>query len=181
MNDAPVLTTERLELWKPQASDIEAILTIVSDPRTGRYLGSGISRADHFARFYRNAGSWLLNGYGAFIFRLRGQERPIGNGGIFQTNRGLGEDFDDKPEAGWILAADQVGKGLAHEAMTAALAWFDEEHGPREVVCMISPGNEPSIALAGKLGFLPTRLATLPDGEDVRLFSRASGSARGRS
>ena len=54
-----------------------------------------------------------------------------------------------------------------------ALCWFDREHGPREVVCMISAGNAPSRALAGKLGFAATRIAELPGtGEAVQLYRR---------
>ena len=57
-------------------------------------------------------------------------------------------------------------------AMEAALVWFDAAHGPREVVCMIEPGNAPSFALAARLGFAPMRLAKLPDGVEVQLFCR---------
>ena len=139
---------------------------------TGRYLGPQRDPADHFVRFCRNAGSWLLYGYGGFIVRLRGSDEVIGNCGVFHSWRGLGEDFDDMPEAGWILRHDQVGRGIGLEAMTAALDWFDRAHGPRRVVCMIAPDNAPSIGLAGKLGFAPMRETVLPDGDTVRLFER---------
>jgi RimJ/RimL family protein N-acetyltransferase len=65
-----------------------------------------------------------------------------------------------------------VGKGIGLEAMEATLAWFDREHGPRRVVCMISLGNAPSVRLAEKLGFTPLREGTLPTGETVDLFER---------
>ena len=128
--------------------------------------------AEHFERFCRNAGSWLLYGYGSFMLRERGGGELLGNAGVFHSFRGLGEDFDDAPEAGWILRADRVGQGLAREAMTAAFAWFEREHGRQRVVCMISPGNAPSLALAAKLGFAPMRDAQLPDGGAVRLLER---------
>ena len=73
------------------------------------------------------------------MLRERGSGELVGNAGVFHSYRGLGEDFDDSPEAGWILRADRVGQGLAHEAMTAALAWFEREHGRRRIVCMITP------------------------------------------
>jgi RimJ/RimL family protein N-acetyltransferase len=107
-----------------------------------------------------------------FMVRRRGSNEVIGNCGVFHSWRGLGEDFDDTPEAGWILSHDQVGQGLGLEAMTAALGWFDREHGPRRTVCMTAPENEPSMRLAGKLGFAPMRDAVLPDGDAVRLFER---------
>ncbi|GGE04888.1 hypothetical protein GCM10011515_25590 [Tsuneonella deserti] len=139
-----------------------------------RYLGATEpSTPDLFTRLLRNAGSWTLYGYGSFVVRERGQARIIANLGIFHSWRGLGADFDDRPEAGWILAESHFGKGVASEAMTAVLGWFDEVHGKREIVAMIDPENAPSIALAGKLGFGPTRRAELPDtGEEMQLFAR---------
>lgn len=169
---APLLETERLELWVPREADVWAMHAIVSEPETSRFLGLEQTMAGHFNRFSRNAGSWLLYGYGSFILRERGRAEPIGHCGVFHTFRGLGEDFDDHPEAGWILRHDRAGRGLAREAMTAALAWFEREHGPQRIVAMIAPGNDASIGLAGRLGFIPLRDAVLPDGEAVRLFDR---------
>lgn len=171
----PHLLTERLDLRLPVAADVAAMTAIVSHAETGRHLGSHATPADHFARFCRNAGSWLLFGYGGFMVRLRGGEEVIGNCGVFHSWRGLGEDVDDYPEAGWILRHDQVGRGIGHEAMTAALDWFEREHGARRIVCMITPGNEPSLRLAAKLGFASMREAVLPDGESVRLFETVPG------
>jgi RimJ/RimL family protein N-acetyltransferase len=172
LKDAPHLVTERLDLRVPAAADVAAMAAIVAHEETGRYLGRHRDPADHFARFIRNAGSWLLYGYGGFMVRRRGGDAVIGNCGVFHSWRGLGEDFDDTPEAGWILRHDQVGQGLGLEAMRAALGWFDRTHGPRRTVCMTTPDNDPSIRLAGKLGFVPLRDAVLPDGDAVRLFER---------
>ena len=172
MSDAPFLVTERLELWQPRAGDLQAMHDVVSHPATGRYLGPQALLHDHAIRFMRNAGSWFLYGYGALILRLHGEPEPIGNCGVFHTFRGLGEDFDDHPEAGWIVAADHVGQGFASEAMHAVLAWFERVHGARRIVCMIAPGNDPSLRLAARLGFTPMREVELPDGEAVRLLER---------
>jgi RimJ/RimL family protein N-acetyltransferase len=173
VENAPHLLTERLDLRLPVAADVATMAAIVAHAETGRYLGAGrTDAAEHFARFSRNAGSWLLYGYGGFMVRERGSGEVIGNCGVFHSLRGLGEDFDDAPEAGWILRHDQVGRGIGHEAMSAALEWFDAEHGPRRVVCMITPKNEPSLRLADKLGFAPLRDTMLPDGEAVRLLER---------
>lgn len=172
VKDPPQLLTERLDLRLPVEADLAAMARIVTHAETARFLGPAFNAADHFMRFTRNAGSWLLYGYGSFIVRPRGSEEVIGNCGVFHSWRGLGDDFDDMPEAGWILRHDQVGRGIGREAMTAALDWFDRVHGPRRVVCMITAGNEPSMGLAAKLGFTPLRDTVLPDGDAVRLFER---------
>ena len=170
--NAPFLVTERLELWLPQQADIQAMIDIVSDPHTGKFLGPAGNAADHFTRFQRNAGSWFLHGYGGFMVRERGARAMIGNCGVFHSLRGLGADFDDMPEAGWIIANGYEGRGFAGEAMAAALEWFDSEYGRQRIVCMIEPGNTASIKLAGKLGFTETRRTNSPDGGDVVLFAR---------
>lgn len=169
---APHLLTKRLDLRLPVAGDLTAMGAIVAHPATGRHLRPIFDFADHFMRFSCNAGSWLLHGYGTFMVRLRGSEDLIGNCGVFHSWRGLDKDFDDMPEAAWILRHDQVGRGIASEAMTAVLAWFDRAHGPRRIVCMIAAENEPSMRLAGKLGFACMREAERPDGDAVRLFER---------
>ena len=169
--ELPALTTERLRLSVPRAEDVEAIIAMVSDPDTHRFLGPMGTRADHFSRILRNTGSWLLYGYGLFVVRRRSDDTFIGTCGIFHSIRGLGEDFDDRAEAGWIVAPDQTGQGHAGEAMRAALDWFDAAFG-REVMCMISPGNDASTGLAVRLGFTHLRDATLPDGDPIRLFQR---------
>jgi len=71
VTDAPLLVTERLELWLPANGDLAAMRAIVADPATHRFLGPQ-SAAAHFERFCRNAGSWLLYGYGSFMLRERG-------------------------------------------------------------------------------------------------------------
>lgn len=124
------------------------------------------------ARLLRNGGSWSLYGYGTFMVRRRGGGGEIiGNCGIFHSWRGLGEDFDDNPEGGWILGEDAMGHGIAREAMEAALAWFDRAHGLRRTVCMIDPNNAASIRLAEKLGYTAMRDVEF-NAEPVRLFER---------
>lgn len=175
MSGVPFLVTERLELWLPRAGDLHAMHDVVTHPDTRRFLGSLATLHDHSIRFMRGAGSWFLYGYGPLMLRLHGQDTVIGNCGVFHTFRGLGDDFDDNPEAGWIVAADHVGQGLASEAMQTVLEWFEREHGPRRIVCMISAGNDPSLKLADKLGFKPLRETVLPDGDTVQLLERIPG------
>lgn len=174
MKEGPFITTKRLELWLPRPSDPPLLQEMMMPEAVRRFLGNMTpDPADTFARLLRNAGSWALYGYGTFMVRERGEEAIVANCGVFHSWRGLGDDFDDKPEAGWILAESHFGKGVAYEAMSAALAWFDREHGPREVVAMIAPENLPSIKLAKKLGFSPTRSARLPGSdEELQLFAR---------
>ena len=47
------------------------------------------------------------------------------------------------------------GKGYAAEAVTAALAWVDDELNAPRTVCMISPDNAASHRLAARVGYRP--------------------------
>lgn len=168
----PRLLTPRLELWMPQVEDLQPLYEIVSEESTARFLGGQAPLPDHFMRFTRNAGSWLLYGYGMFMVRRRGGDGSLlGNCGIFHSLRGLGEDFDNRPEAGWIIREDSIGKGYAGEAMRAILEWWDSTFAG-ELVCLIVLGNHPSLKLAEKLGFRPMREAELPDGSQAMLLRR---------
>ena len=163
-----VLTTERLELWRPQVGDLDGLNAIHTDPRTLEFLGSwGPSRADSFARLLRNAGGWSFYGYGVFLIRRRGAAQIIGTCGVFRSFRGFAHGLDDVPEAGWIVHPDHWRQGYAGEAMRAVLAWFDEVHGRQRVACMIETGNTVSQRLAAQLGFI--EYARHVDAEDKEL------------
>ncbi|WP_313435985.1 GNAT family N-acetyltransferase [Novosphingobium sp.] len=176
--DGPAIVTERFELWKPQASDLDDMIRLIADEETRRYLGPAQPEAKGvFERLQRNGGSWALYGYGTFAVRQHGRGEIIANCGVFHTWRGFGKGMDDMPEAGWIVRKDHWGQGLAKEVMQAALAWFDAAHGPRRIACMIEEGNRASERVAAALGF--TACGSHDIGEDghaviVNLFERGA-------
>lgn len=160
---APLIVTDRLELWRPQASDHASLFDLTEDEETRRFLGGRpASMQDSFERLTRNAGSWALFGYGAFMVRLKGEAAIIANCGVFHSWRGL-PGLDDVAEAGWIVHRDHWGKGIAGEAMTAAIDWFDRTCGRERIACMIEEGNKASQRLAAALGFVQYDRHDLPD------------------
>ncbi len=170
---APIITTQRLELWQPVAADLAELHALTQGDEMRRFLGNHTpSKADSFARLMRNAGSWALHGYGSFMVRRRGSTQIIGNCGIFRSLRGFGKGLDDVPEAGWIIDRSAWGQGLAKEAMRACLAWFDQVHGAQRVACMIEEEHAVSDALAAALGFVRYGRHVLEDGATVILYER---------
>ena len=175
MTSSAVVTTERLELWRPQPGDLADLFELTKAEETRRFLGGFVpSEMDSFARLLRNAGSWALWGYGAFIVRRPGEARIVATCGVFRSHRGFGaaQGMDNVPEAGWIVHAECAGQGIAREAMVAALAWFDREHGPQRVVCMIEEGNDASVKVAQTLGFVRYAKQLQPDGNPLGLCER---------
>ena len=103
----------------------------------------------------------------------------MGQVGFFFGSRVLGEDFDQVPEAGWVMHPDAQGHGFGREAAMAAHDWFDRViTGP--LVCMLSPENAGSHKLAEGLGYRFLRDAQI--GEDVvALMSRPHPPGRARN
>lgn len=178
MSDAPLIVTERLELWQPRATDLPDLVELLSGDDMVRYLGPARpTMQSQFDRLLRNAGNWALNGYGTVAVRLAGGDGSIvGSCGVFHSWRGFGKGMDDTPEAGWIVRQDHWGQGIAREAMQAMLGWFDCTHGPRRIACMIEEGNSASDRLARKLGFDPYgEHVDEADGVRLILYERLRG------
>ena len=173
---APVIVTRRLELWRPEAGDRRGLRALIEPGEVRRFLG-GMEPDDHdvFMRLLRNAGSWALYGYGTFIVRERGEEAIVGNCGVFHSWRGFGRGLDDVAEAGWIVAKSAWGKGYALEAMEAALAWFEREHGAAPTLCMIEQGHHASEAVAAKLGYTACDRYEEKDERPLIVYRREAG------
>ncbi|CAH1652354.1 GNAT family N-acetyltransferase [Hyphomicrobiales bacterium] len=125
-----------------------------SDPNVVRHLGDRVlNREEAWHRLTRIVGHWVLRGYGLFAVVEKRSGAFIGEVGLFDGCRGLAPDFDNAPEAGWILAATAHGKGYAGEAALAAHCWFAATHGEQRSVCIIAPDNHGSLRVAQKLGY----------------------------
>lgn len=150
-----VISTDRLDLWRPAPRDHAGLVALLADDEVRRHLGNRPTGAiEEFNRLCRNAGSWALYGYGIFTCRARGADDLLGICGVFHSWRGFGHGLDDTPEIGWIFARSTWGHGIATEAARASLGWFDKAHPGRRVGCMINDTNLPSLAVADKLGFV---------------------------
>ena len=143
------------EIWETQ----EVVAHITGVPR---------ARALSWDSFLRNAGHWQIAGFGQWGIQVHGQPDIAGHTGFFFGSRGLGDDFDPYPEAGWVLAPEYQGKGYGRDAASAAHDWFDRIVAGR-TVCMIAPENETSLRVAERLGYTPLREAEVEGGQVILL------------
>lgn len=152
--DGPVIETGRLRLRMHQVADYEDCCRLGSDPEAVRTIYvKPISPEDSWHRLMRFIGHWATLGYGLFIVEEKASGRVIGQVGLADFHRGLGEDFDPFPEFAWMLSEDAAGKGYATEAATAALGWMEANFAPKRTVCIIDPTNAGSLRVAEKLGY----------------------------
>ncbi|MFC4764163.1 GNAT family N-acetyltransferase [Dyella koreensis] len=168
----PVLETERLVLRAHRADDFDTCLAIWSDPEVKRYMGGVPSTGEEvWDRMLRYLGMWGMLGYGYWAVEEKASGRYIGDIGHADLKRHIVPSLDGMLEFGWVLAPHAHGKGYASEAVAAATAWAQENHGHLRAVCIISPENTASIRVAEKAGFREWQRTTY-HGRPTVVFSR---------
>jgi ribosomal-protein-alanine N-acetyltransferase len=81
-------------------------------------------------------------------------------------------DAGGRAEVGYTVLPAHRRLGLATEACRALFAWAANEHGITRFRASVSPANEPSLAVVGKLGFRRTGVQwDEVDGEEL-VFER---------
>ena len=91
--------------------------------------------------------------------------------GFFDAYRGLGADFDNYRELGYVLNVAHKGKGYATEACFAALGWMDRKPFGNRTVCMMGAEHAASILVAEKCGYTLLREAVDEHGA-IHLMTR---------
>lgn len=170
------LITERLSLRPVTVADMPDLVQLWADADFTRFIiGRGLSEEEVWLRCLRDIGHWQALSHGNWTIRETATGDYVGSVGVLDYRRDMSPAFD-APELGWGLAPRFQGKGLAFEAVQAALGWADAEMGAPRTVCMISPENLASIRLAERLGYRPYADTTYKDAQ-VTLFQRPNARA----
>ncbi len=171
IRSTPMINTARLTLCAMRPEDFKRFAEIWRTPEVVRHIGGKPrTRGEAWDAFLRNAGHWQMAGFGQWAVVLQSNRLMIGQAGFFYGDRGMGEDFDTFPEAGWVLSPESQGQGFGYEAAQAAHDWFDRVI-PGPLVAMVDSANEVSRKLAEKLGYDLMREACFKD-TPVHLFRR---------
>ena len=138
------IATPRLRLRSAQAGDLDAMHAILSDPVAMRYWSS-LPHVD-----IAETRVWLDDMIAAppetscdFIVERDGV--AIGKAGCWRA-----------PEVGYILHPDHWGRGLAREAMAAAIPVVFARLDLPELIAEVDPRNTASLNLLARLGFVET-------------------------
>ena len=169
------LETDRLRLAPMQASDFDDVRAVWADERfTRSVVPKPLTPEEVWLRLLRDVGHWQALGFGNWAMRLRETGEYVGAVGVFDFRRMLTPPLD-APELGWGVAPPFQKRGLAQEAVAAALDWSDRVLGAERTVCIIHPDNHPSHALAARVGYRPYAHATYKEGPIVPLERRRRG------
>ncbi len=149
-----ILRTERLTLTPMGVDDFADLKAVWADPAFVKHItGQPMKGEEVWLRLLRDIGHWQVLGRGNWCVRRTDDGAYVGGVGVLDFRRDLTPPFD-APELGWGISPRFQGQGMAFEAVSAALAWCDETLNVSRTVCMISPGNMPSMTLAERLGFV---------------------------
>lgn len=139
------LVTDRLRLRAFGESDKPAIVRLLTDPEVRRYLGgpAGSDQVDGLRSAVVGA-RW-----GAFCIAELATGEVVGTCS-FGRNRG-------EQELSYQVLPEYWAKGLAGEAIAAALDWIWAATDDDAVIAVTQTANERSLKLLDRLGFTPER------------------------
>ncbi len=171
MTAAPVIETGRLRLRPLVSEDIAAWSAVTADPAVVRYLGgTSLSGEDTARRILATAGCWTIHGFGYWAVIEHGDDRMIGHVGFADFHRDMAPPLGNGPEMGWVFAREAQGRGLAGEAVAAALDWADATLASG-IAAIIDPDNAESIRVAERAGFIKESRAVYRDAP-ILIFRR---------
>jgi len=169
----PTIDTERLTMRGYTPDDFDEYRAMWGDPTVTHLVGGKpFSREECWTRFLRQVGHWHLAGFGYWATREKASGRFVGEVGFADLRRDIQPPVEGTPEIGWVLAPWSYGRGFATEAARAALAWIESHLAPARTVCLIDPGNAPSLRVAEKCGYQEFESTTYK-GQPIILFERA--------
>lgn len=142
----PTIETEHLRLRGWRLEDFEPYAALRTDAQLQRYVGGPQTRSHAWETFCAAPGEWVLRGFGIFLVAEKETDEAVGYAGLW-----FPPDLAE-PELCWSLFPGNMGKGYATEAATAARAWAYETLRGGSLMSFIHPENQPSRAVAERLG-----------------------------
>jgi len=164
-----IVESERLVLRRFIPDDAAFILELVNEPSWIRFIGDKKIRTLEDARNYLINGPMAMYervGFGLYMVELKEGGVPAGMCGLIK--RDTLEDVD----IGFAFLPRFWGKGYAHEAAVATMAYGSNALKLKRIVAITSPDNDSSIRLLEKIGlkYVETRKLTA-DGGESKVFA----------
>lgn len=165
--DIPVLTTERLTLRAPKASDFEPYAAFRMSERA-KGVGGPYSRYDAYQQFGELFAHWVIRGYGRWIVADRRDDTPYGVVGLYHP-----EEWPE-PEIAWQLFEAGEGRGYAAEASLATRDYAYQTLGWETLISAVMPWNTRAIALAERMGAARESTFEHPDLGPLEIYRHPS-------
>jgi RimJ/RimL family protein N-acetyltransferase len=163
-----ILNTERCIVRETTVEDVDAFYQIYDSPEMTRYTDGLCAVREEEAAYIEDyiRKVYCFYGYGMWTVVERESGCVIGRAGISWR-----EGYE-LPELGFLIGVPWQGRGYACEVCRAILAYAEEELEITKVQTLVMEGNEKSLHLVQKLGFVRQRGVILPGGRRAGLFTR---------
>jgi ribosomal-protein-alanine N-acetyltransferase len=150
--DDAALLTARLSLRRPGPTDVAAILTVHSDPRTCVHNPSDAltSHGEAEALFQKWDEHWRQFGFGYWVVRRRESEAQLGFCGLKIMPLGEQRILN----LFYRFAPSSWGNGFASEAATAVVQWAAARQPLLPVIARVRPDNIASQRVAARAGLV---------------------------
>jgi RimJ/RimL family protein N-acetyltransferase len=160
------IETERLILRRLREGDADALVELFNDPEVRRFIAvkQPYTRGDALARIRMDQHEWNELGHRIVAIEERSTGRFAGRVMLLDWPQ-----FRET-EVGWTLLAEARGKGIATEAARALADWGFANLEVPYLISLIDPANEPSKAVADRLGMSVLRHDEL-DGEPHLVYA----------
>jgi ribosomal-protein-alanine N-acetyltransferase len=162
----PTLPTERLRLREVRAQDAEDVLAFRGDPIVQRFDDPPIHMLDEAATFIEEVREEFRDGEGiVWAVELVEEDTVVGLVGFHEWDR-----YHRRAEVGYGLARAYWGRGIASEALRAALRFGFDEMELNRVFARTIADNHGSVRLLERLGFQREGTQRAHSLEDDRMF-----------
>lgn len=146
-----ITETPRLRIREITVEDVPRLYELYSDASVTQFMEPLFSDPEqeliYTKEYIKNI--YQFYGYGMWVLESKESGRVIGRAGLEYK-----EGFEGL-ELGFMLGVAYQHQGYAYEACSAILAYGIEELEQRTYCSLINEGNEASIHLCERLGFLP--------------------------
>jgi RimJ/RimL family protein N-acetyltransferase len=164
----PVLETPRLSLRAMSPADIDFVAEMLADPEVMRFFPKPYSHTEARAWIRRQELRYATDGHGYWLATERATGLPVGQAGVMTV------EIEGRWEhaLGYIVHRPYWRRGFATEAAAACRDHVFDGLGSPRVVTLIRPENEPSLAVARKLGLRPERRVPYAGHDHLLLAAR---------
>jgi RimJ/RimL family protein N-acetyltransferase len=171
-----VMETPRLLLREMGMGDLDFLVELLAHPEVMRYYPACCTREESEDWLRRQQHRYARDGFGFWLVLDKESGQPVGQVGL------MTDPLDGSSDVGlgYMLHRPFWGRGFATEAASASCDYLFRRAGhPGNLVCLVRPENEPSRAVACRLG-LTLQRRTLYAGftHEVFVLSRERSARR---
>ena len=164
-SNIPELTTERLLLRGPQASDFATYEAFYSDAEASKFYDGPLSSGNAWRVLAMDLGHWQLRGFGRWSIVNRDNGEMVGSCGLWWP------EGWPRSELTWWIMPEARRMGFASEASRSAIRFGYEDLGWDLVETHMDDDNLAARALVERLGGAPIIRELFPDGKERTVYS----------